>query len=78
MGKTKMMQKIIDDADYDSPLLYINMRIPSKPGSSDVFQCLQAAAGQKWNAQNMPEWLQKARTVLKSIAQAAGKQNFKN
>ena len=77
LGKTKMMKKLVADAG-DSPLLYINMRLPPKAKSTDALECLQAEARRKWSMKNFPPGLEKGLALLKNIFQAAGKQSFKS
>lgn len=38
LGKTKIVQTIVDNASDETPLLYVNMRVPSKAQSTDALE----------------------------------------
>eukprot|EP00435_Cladocopium_sp_Y103_P003569 s605_g1.t1 len=77
LGKTKIVQTIVDNAGDEAPLLYVNMRLPSKDGSTDALECLQEEAKRRWTAENLPFGAEQLVVGLSAIAGALGKADFK-
>ncbi|CAJ1369092.1 unnamed protein product [Effrenium voratum] len=77
LGKTKILRKVVEAVGNETPLLYINMRLPPKPESTDALECLQVKAQQTWSAKNAPAWVGRSAKVIIALAQAVGKESLK-
>ena len=77
LGKTKIVQTIVDNAGDEAPLLYVNMRLPPVPSSDDLLQCLQAEGKRRWNSENAPPWLTDAATVARAVLATVAGADFK-
>ena len=73
LGKTKIVQTIVDNAGDETPLLYVNMRLPSKAQSTDALECLQEEAKRRWTAKNLPFGAKQLVVGLSAVAGALGK-----
>ena len=77
LGKTKIVQTIVDNAGKEAPLLYVNMRLPSKAQSTDALECLQEEAKRRWTAENLPFGAEQLVVGLSAVAEALGKADLK-
>ena len=77
LGKTKIMQKMDQVVAAYSPLLYVNMRHPPQPESTDALECLQAKAKDLWSAKYVPPWAGTVAGVMISLARVVGKESLK-
>ena len=73
LGKTKIVQTIVDNAGDETPLLDVNMRLPSKAQSTDALECLQEEAKRRWTAKNLPPGAKQLVVGLSAVAGALGK-----
>ena len=77
LGKTKIVQTVVDNAGDEAPLLYVNMRLPSKAGSTDALECLQEEAKRRWTAKNLPFGAERLVAAGSAVLGALGKANLK-
>ena len=77
VGKTKIVKTIVDNAGNEAPLLYVNMRLPSKAQSTDALECLQEEAKRRWTAENLPFGAEQLVVGLSAVAGALGKADLK-
>ena len=77
VGKTKIVKTIVDNAGNEAPLLYVNMRLPSKAQSTDALECLQEEAKRRWTAENLPFLAEQLVVGLSAVAGALGKADLK-
>ena len=77
LGKTKIVESIADNAGDEAPLLYVNMRLPSKAQSTDALECLQEEAKRRWTTKNLPFGAERLVTALSAVTGALGKANLK-
>ena len=75
LGKTKIVQTVVDNAGDEAPLLYVNMRLPSKAQSTDALECLQEEA--KRTAKNLPFGAERLVAAGSAVLGALGKANLK-
>ena len=77
LGKTKIVQTVVDHAGDEAPLLYVNMRLPSKAQSTDALECLQEEAKRRWTAKNLPFGAERLVAAGSAVLGALGKANLK-
>ena len=77
LGKTKIVQTVVDNAGDEAPLLYVNMRLPSKAQSTDALECLQEEAKRRWTAKNLPFGAERLVAAGSAVLGALGKANLK-
>ena len=77
LGKTKIVQTVVDNAGDEAPLLYVNMRLPSKAQSTDALECLQEEAKRRWTAKNLPFGAERLVAAGSAVVGALGKANLK-
>ncbi|CAL1135730.1 unnamed protein product, partial [Cladocopium goreaui] len=77
LGKTKIVQTVVDNAGDEAPLLYVNMRLPSKAQSTDALECLQEEAKRRWTGKNLPFGAERLVAAGSAVVGALGKANLK-
>ena len=77
LGKTKIVQTVVDNAGDEAPLLYVNMRLPSKAQSTDALECLQEEAKRRWTAKNLPFGAERLVAAGSAVLGALAKANLK-
>ena len=77
LGKTKIVQTVVDNAGDEAPLLYVNMHLPSKAQSTDALECLQEEAKRRWTAKNLPFGAERLVAAGSAVVGALGKANLK-
>ena len=77
LGKTKIVKTVIEKVGDGAPLLYVNMRLPSKAQSADALECLQEEARRKWTADNLPFGAEQLMTALSAVLGAFGKADLR-
>ena len=77
LGKTKIVETIVGNAGNEAPLLYVNMRLPSKAQSTDALECLQEEAKRRWTAENLPFGAEQLVVGLSAVAGALDKADLK-
>ena len=77
LGKTKILQTVVDNAGDEAPLLYVNMHVPSKAQSTDALECLQEEAKRRWTAKNLPFGAERLVAAGSAVVGALGKANLK-
>ena len=77
LGKTKIAQTVVDNAGDEAPLLYVNMRLPSKAQSTDALECLQEEAKRRWTAKDLPFGAERLVAAGSAVLGALGKANLK-
>ncbi|CAL1125783.1 unnamed protein product [Cladocopium goreaui] len=77
LGKTKIVQTVVDNAGDEAPLLYVNMRLRSKAQSTDALECLQEEAKRRWTAKNLPFGAERLVAAGSAVLGALGKANLK-
>ena len=77
LGKTKIVQTVVDNAGDEAPLLYVNMRLPRKAQSTDALECLQEEAKRRWTAKDLPFGAERLVAAGSAVLGALGKANLK-
>eukprot|EP00438_Fugacium_kawagutii_P016281 Skav201195 [mRNA] locus=scaffold633:343960:345298:- [translate_table: standard] len=77
LGKTKIVQTVVENAGEEAPVLYVKTRLPSKAQSTDALECLQEEAKRRWTTKNLPFGAERLVTALSAVAGARGKADLK-